>query len=52
MALILSNFDLRTPEGKLGRLGERRPGAEFGRHRQFEYQLKDYMTSVKHVPLL
>ena len=49
---MLSNFNLRTPKGTLGRLGERRSEAEFERDRQFEYQLKDYVTAVKHGPLL
>jgi cytochrome P450 len=52
MAVILCNFDFRTPEGPLGKVGEGEPGAEWGRHRAGEYQLKDFVTAVKHGPLV
>ncbi|KAM5463519.1 hypothetical protein MauCBS54593_007513 [Microsporum audouinii] len=52
LAHILWRFDIRLASGELGKTGEGKEGAEFGRHRIDEYQLWDHLTAAKHGPFL
>jgi cytochrome P450 len=47
MAFMLSKFDFRRADGALGGGS---PGAEYGRHRETEYQLYDHVTAAKDGP--
>lgn len=52
LAHLLYRFDFRIAEGEEGKLGEGRPGAEWGRHRVNEFQLYDHLTAAKKGPLV
>ncbi|KAI9754740.1 MAG: hypothetical protein M1815_005439 [Lichina confinis] len=52
LATILFRCDFKLADGELGRVGEGKAGAAYGRHRQQEYQLHDHVTSQKDGPFL
>ncbi|KAK3385963.1 cytochrome P450 [Podospora didyma] len=53
LARVLFLFDLRRAQGLVGDVGEGgKPGAEWGRHRHDEFQLKDTFTSTKDGPMI
>jgi cytochrome P450 len=52
LASVLHRYDIKLAEGDLGRIGEGRADWEYGRHREHEYQLYEYITSSKMGPYL
>ncbi|TLD11101.1 hypothetical protein PgNI_05166, partial [Pyricularia grisea] len=51
-ATLLNVGDFRLPDGRDGVVGCGTPGAELGRHREGEFQLKDFITGQKDGPIL
>ncbi|KAF2811147.1 cytochrome P450 [Mytilinidion resinicola] len=52
LANLLFFFDFRVAEGDVGAIGEGKKDAEWGRHREGEYQLYDHLTAMKYGPFL
>ncbi|KAF2490392.1 benzoate 4-monooxygenase cytochrome P450, partial [Lophium mytilinum] len=52
LANLLFFFDFRVAEGDVGAIGEGSKDAEWGRHREGEYQLYDHLTAMKYGPFL
>ncbi|TLD11452.1 hypothetical protein PspLS_11924 [Pyricularia sp. CBS 133598] len=51
-ATLLSMGDFKLPDGEEAKVGCGKAGATLGRHRQGEFQLKDYITGQKEGPIL
>ncbi|KAK2608925.1 hypothetical protein QQS21_002501 [Conoideocrella luteorostrata] len=52
LATVLCYGDFQFAEGELGKVGRGSAGAEHGRHRENEYQLRDHITGQKNGPWL
>ncbi|KAL6808086.1 cytochrome P450 [Trichoderma afarasin] len=52
LARVVWAFEMKKPEGALGRVGEGIPEATNGRHRVNEFQLVDHLTSDKDGPYI
>ena len=52
LARVIWEYDLKKPDGPLGKVGEGSPNARNGRHRVNEFQLIDHLTSEKDGPYI
>ena len=52
LARVVWAFDMKKPDGALGKVGEGKVGATNGRHRVNEFQLIDHLTSDKDGPYI
>ena len=52
LARVVWAFDMKKPDGALGKVGEGKVGATDGRHRVNEFQLIDHLTSDKDGPYI
>jgi len=52
MATMLARFDMKLVEGPEARRGGGQRNAEFGRHREGEYQMYDHITAAKDGPMV
>jgi cytochrome P450 len=52
LARVIWEYDLKKPDGPLGKVGEGNPNARNGRYRVNEFQLIDHLTSEKDGPYI